>query len=247
MKTRASSLCNAIALVLTLWAASVQAVPVFSDDPANAITNTITFPPGWSLIANPFNHNRGTTVLDAVLDNTVGELFKAAPQGTLLFKFDNSTQSFSENRFRGRRWSKPAETLAPGEGAWLFNPTRSPLTVTFTGNCQYAGSVEVPTGWSLISSPECGTINFAHLVWPPPAGCGVIPCAPFPPFGWDSLSFNPQEDDVVYTFDRSTQRFQTHTFHNGTWDAIPVVGLAESCLVHTTHPRVIRYLGFPPL
>jgi hypothetical protein len=48
-------------------------------DPANWITNTVAVPPGWSLTANPYHHNRGTTVLDAVPDNSVGELFKGVP------------------------------------------------------------------------------------------------------------------------------------------------------------------------
>jgi hypothetical protein len=60
------------------------AVPVFLDGPANWITNVVSLPPGWSLIANPYHHNRGTTLRDAVPDDTVGELFKRVPQGTLL-------------------------------------------------------------------------------------------------------------------------------------------------------------------
>jgi len=267
MKMQTFLFRNVTALGFALWAASAPAVPVFPTDPANAITNTITVPPGWSLIANPYQHNRGTTVLDAVPDNSVGELFKSVPQGTLLFKFDNATQRFSENRFRGRRWSNPSQALLPGEGAWFFNPTRRPFTVAFTGNCMYAGSVEVPAGWSLISSPDCGAINFAPLIWPPPEGCfGVpfpfpfgtnapsvstnlvaVPCSPFPPFGWDSLAFNPQEDDVVYTFESGFRQFQSHTFQNGAWDNVPVVGTAEACFVYSTHPRVIRYIGYPPL
>ena len=224
-----------------------SAQPVFITDPANRITNAFTVPPGWSLIANPYYHNRGTTVLDAVPDNSVGEVLQGVPQGTRLFKFDNDNQRLSENRFRGRNWSNPSETLAPGEGAWIFNPSHKSFTVTFTGNCRYGGSVGVAAGWSLISSPDCGTINFAPLVWPPPEGCGDLPCPPAPGFWWDNLSFNPQDGDIVYTFDKGSGQLQRHTFQNGAWDVMPVVGVAEACFVLTSHPRAIRYTGFIPL
>jgi hypothetical protein len=133
----------------------------------------------------------------------------------------------------------------------------------------YAGGVEVPAGWSLISSPDCGAINFPPLVWPPLEGCWIewhesvfdetnytigpvvrreqIDCGPVPPQGWDSMSFNPQEGDVVYTFDNARQHFQSHTFHNGAWDRLPAVGLGQACFVWTAVPRVIRTTGPMPL
>jgi hypothetical protein len=204
--------------------------------PANPVTITIPLPPRWSLIANPLYHNRGSTVADAVPDNTVGEVPKEVPNGTQLLKFDHATQEFlPRNVFHGGRWSDPHQTLAPGEGAFIFIPGRRPFTVTFTGNCAFGGSVFVPAGISLISSPDCGTINFAPLGPPPLAR-----------FGWDSLSFDPQEGDVVYSFDETEQRFQIHTFSNGAWDTIPRIGAAESCFVQTTQPRTIRFTGIRP-
>lgn len=245
------------------------AVPVFLDGPANWFTNIVTVSPGWSLIANPYHHNRGTVFRDAVSDDTIGELFKRVPQGTLLFKFDNSTQRFSENRFRGKRWSNPSQTLVPGEGAWICNPARGPFAVTFTGNCQYGGSVAIPAGWSLISAPDCGGINFAPLVWPPPEGCWVewhevvfdgtnyttgplirreqIDCGPVPGIGWDNMAFDPKEGDAEFTFDRSTHHFQEHTFHNGAWDKVPTVALGQAFFVYTLNPRTIRYTSLMPV
>jgi hypothetical protein len=210
--------------------------PVGWNSPANPVTIPITLPPRWSLIANPLYHNRGSTVADAVPDNTVGEVFKVVPNGTQLMKFDHGTQEFlHRNVFHGGRWSDPQQTLAPGEGAFIFIPGRKPFTVTFTGNCAFGGSVFVPAGISLISSPDCGTINFAPLGPPPLARPG-----------WDSLSFDPQEGDVVYSFDNAEQRFQIHTFSNGAWDTIPRIGAAESCFVQTTQPRTIRFTGIRP-
>jgi hypothetical protein len=225
-------------LVSLAFVSAVCAVgqPFGWNSPANPVTITITLPPRWSLIANPLYHNRGSTVADAVPDNTVGEVLKEVPNGTHLLKFDHATQEFlPRNVFHGGRWSDPQQTLAPGEGAFIFIPGRRPFTVTFTGNCQYGGSVFVPSGISLISSPDCGTINFAPLEPPPLAR-----------FGWDSLSFDPQEGDVVYSFDNTEQRFQIHTFRNGAWDSLPDIGVGASCFVQTTRPRTIRYTGPVP-
>jgi hypothetical protein len=212
------------------------ALPVSVNGPANPVTITIPLPPRWSLIANPLYHNRGSTVADAVPDNTVGEVPKEVPNGTQLLKFDHATQEFlPRNVFHGGRWSDPHQTLAPGEGAFIFIPGRRPFTVTFTGNCAFGGSVFVPAGISLISSPDCGTINFAPLGPPPLAR-----------FGWDNLSFDPQEGDVVYSFDNAEQRFQIQTFRNGAWDSLPSIGVAASCFVQTTQPRTIRFTEIRP-
>src|SRR5439155_8655155 len=193
-----------IALItLMTWLAAAQ--PVWLDGPPNLATNTLTLPPGWSLIANPLFHLRGTTLRDAIPDNTVGELVKQAPRGTVLLEFDNATQRFTrKNVFQRGRWSNPQETLAPGEGAFLFNPTRGPLAVSFTGNWWY-GALSVSAGLSLISSPGPGTIDFA-----PP----VPPQTPTGPFAGAGVIFNPQEGDVVYTFNKATGSFQDHRFHN---------------------------------
>ncbi len=224
-----------VSLVL-FSAVCAVAQPFGWNSPANPVTVPITLPPRWSLIANPLYHNRGSTLADAVPDNTVGEVLKVVPNGTHLLKFDHATQEFlPRNVFHAGHWSDPQQTLAPGEGAFIFIPGHRPAIVTFTGNCHYGGSVFVPAGISLISSPDCGTINFAPLVPPP-----------IPRFGWDSLSFDPQEGDVVYSFDNTEQRFQIHTFRNGAWDSLPRIGVAESCFVQTTQPRLIRYTGPVP-
>ncbi len=185
-----------------------------------------------SLIANPFYHYRGATVAGAVLDNRVAALFSRVPNGTRLYKFDSATERFTENVFRMNRWTKPNETLSPGEGAIIFNPKAQSFDVIIPGNCNL-GSLELPQGLSLISSPGCGTINFAPLAPPP------VP----PSWYWDSLAFNPQEGDKVYTFSNSAQSFQIHHFHNGAWDSQPSVGIGESCFVHTLVSRQITFKG----
>jgi len=61
------------------------------------------------------------------------------------------------------------------------------------------------------------------------------------------VSFNPQEGDVVYTFDKATGSFQDHRFRNGAWDVLPTVRVGEAGFIHTTKPRVIQYSGRRPL
>ena len=236
----------------------VKAQPSSMNDPANPVTNTIAFPPGWSLMANPLFHYRGVTASDAVPDNSVAELFPHMPNGAVLLKFDNTTQQFTRrNVFWRGRWSNPNETLTPGEGAFLFNPARRALDIAFTGNLGY-GSVSIPAGISLISSPGPGTISFTPL---PPIGIfpqltpfgpiaiastnvPTVPIIPLPPSG---INFNLQEGDVVYTFDSAAGRFQRHTFRNGAWNSLPFVGIGEPCFVFTSHPRIIQYAGTRPV
>ena len=210
--------------------------PVFLTSPPNSSSYTLILPPGWSLIANPLNHYRGATVANAVLDDLVAALFSGVPTGTRLCKFDNATGRFTENVFRGKRWTNPIETFSPGEGAFIFNPKAAPLEVTITGVCS-PGRILLPKGLSLISSPACVNINFAPLVHPPgPVG-----------IGWDNLAFNPQEGDEVDTFNNASQNYQIHHFHNGAWDSQPFVGEGESCFVRTRVSRQIVWTSPMPL
>jgi hypothetical protein len=210
------------------------AQPGCASCPPNHSAYTLTAPPGWSLITIRVFHYRGLTEADAILDNRVAELLQDVPSQTRLLKFNNSTQRFSATTFHGNHWTDPDETLSPGEGAFIYNPGREAFQVTVTGQCAYGG-VLVPAGLSLISSPACGTINFAPLVF-----------TTVPTIGWDNLAFDPREGDEVYTFSNASQSFKTHVFRNGAWDAPPALGLDEACFVRTTESRWIRYTGIVP-
>src|SRR6266404_8151767 len=119
-----------------------QTLPVCPTCPPNNSSFTLIVPAGWSLIANPFYHYRGATVAGAVLDNRVAALFSRVPNGTRLYKFDSATERFTENVFRMNRWTKPNETLSPGEGAIIFNPKAQSFDVIIPGNCNL-GSLEL--------------------------------------------------------------------------------------------------------
>jgi hypothetical protein len=242
MKTTAKAVFEKRAAFISLAAvvllAAVQGVPgqpFCPTCPPNSLSYTLMVSPGWSLIANPLYHYRGATAANAVLDGRVATLFSRVPTGTRLYKFDNTAGRFTENVFRGKRWTNPNETFSPGEGALIFNPKAASLEVIITGVCN-PGWIVLPKGLSLISSPACANINFAPLV-PPPGPVGV---------GWDNLAFNPQEGDKVYTFNNARQNYQIHHFHNGAWDSQPFVGEGESCFVRTLVSRQIAWTSPRP-
>lgn len=213
-----------------------RAFPVSPNDPINTATNIYELPPGISAIANPLWHRRGTRLGDSQIDNRVATLFPRVPHGSVLYKFDAEAQRFTVNRFGPRGWSRPGETLNPGEGALFFNPTRRLLRISVTGDSwNFDLSAAVPEGFSLISFPG---IIFDL----PPLEPGVIP-----PYWWDSRFFHPQEGDVVFTLDRRSGAFVPHRFQDGQWDSVPVVSVTESFFVFTHVPRVIENKDLWPL
>jgi hypothetical protein len=69
---------------------------------------------------------------------------------------------FTANAFQSGAWSDPAQTLQPGEGAIIFNPSALIVTVTFTGEV-LQGDLDnsIPEGLSIRSSmlPKSGGIS----------------------------------------------------------------------------------------
>lgn len=104
---------------------------------------SMTLPPGFSLIANPFQ--RG--------NNSVGDAFKGWKQGTTLNKFDTLLVRLSENAMKNERWTNPDQQLLPGEGAIFFNPTEDYRIHSFAGEvAQGSFTMPIPSGFSLRSS-----------------------------------------------------------------------------------------------
>jgi hypothetical protein len=94
----------------------------------------LAVPTGFSMIANQWSHG----------SNTVAEVLPNVPEGTLLYKFDNSRQAYgSINQFRFGFWTQPNETLAPGEGAFI-RPVSS-FQVLFFGTGP--PSAQLPSRW----------------------------------------------------------------------------------------------------
>ena len=112
---------------------------------------SVSLPPGFSLIANPF-----------VGTGTVGSLFKGWPDGTTLNKFDTLLVRLVENAVEAGKWTRPNQQLSPGEGAIFFNPTEDYKTHSFVGEVSDKPvTVPIPSGFSLRSSL---LLKSGHLV-----------------------------------------------------------------------------------
>lgn len=169
---------------------------------ANLMSNTIgfaatTLPPGFSMIGNPFN----------APSNRVEALFPDSPEGTTLNKFDTTLFKLTKNAVTDGKWVNPGETMSPGEGAIISNPTSDFRTISFVGEVLRGDlSLPLPAGFSIRSSllPIPGTLD-ADLLFP------------------------VDEGDVVHIFDRDQQKYVIHTYQKGKWDPFPpVVAAAEA-------------------
>src|SRR5579884_2432819 len=143
---------------------------------------TITLAPGFSMVANPFN----------APSNTVAELFKGLPEGTAVNKFDTRLFGLNENIFKNGRWSHSGETLVPGEGAILFNPTSDYKPLNLVGEVMEDDySLPIPAGFSIRSSliPLAGRIH-------------------------EDLGFPISEGDVIHLFDTNRQQYVLYPFEN---------------------------------
>jgi len=166
-------------------------------------TQSITAPPGFSLISNPLF--RGS--------NTVVEILPNVPEGTILYRFDNFKKTYSVNSFDFAKWSAPTETLKPGEGAFLFNPTDAPLNLQFTGEVgpMEKITVRIP-GFYLVS---CGALQACHIE--------------------QFLGFPPHEEDIFYRF--TGGQYVSSKFMLGTWiGEPPVMHVGESAFVKLAAP-----------
>lgn len=128
---------------------------VFADDVPSA--NVIGYasallPPGFSMIANPFN----------APDNSVAALFANWPDDTTLNKFDTSLFRLTDNGIKARTWSNPDDQFVPGEGAIFYNPTPDYRPLTFVGEVMQENlSMPIPAGFSIRSSlvPQNGALR----------------------------------------------------------------------------------------
>ena len=113
---------------------------------------SMTLPPGFSMIANPFNS----------ADNSVAALFKDWPNGTTLNKFDTRLFRLTDNGVKLKSWINPHDKLVPGEGVIFFNPTPDYRPLSFVGEVQQGNlSMPIPAGFSVRSSmvPQHGQLH----------------------------------------------------------------------------------------
>ena len=140
MKPRILMLSLALGAAAALWLffliQAVHAGPIIS------VFYTMGVKPGLQLIATPLDNGQ---------DNRVQTVFPSVPDGTSIYQFTNT--AFTTNLFVGGAWDYPEQVLAPGEGAFIFNPNPSTIAVTFAGHVlQGQLTNTIPAGLSLKGS-----------------------------------------------------------------------------------------------
>jgi hypothetical protein len=117
--------------------------------------------PGYNLVANPLDNKEGNTVVKLL----------PAVDGIAVYKYVNgnyeNTNAYSD---LFAAWDNPDQTLAPGEGAFIFNPTAADITVTFVGEVIQGDTITTPliAGFNMVSSkvPQAGKLQ-ADLKYTP--------------------------------------------------------------------------------
>jgi hypothetical protein len=155
---------------------------------------------GYSIIANQLDAGAG--------NNTVGKLLVGVPDGTVVNKFNSATGTYGVNTFEFGDWTNPAETLAPGEAAFIKVPTAA--KVTFVGEVPQ-GTLTIPlvAGFQMVASkvPQTGALDTV-------------------------LGFPVVDDDVVYQFDCPTQNYKITSYEFGAWSgAAPAPKVGEGFFV----------------
>lgn len=154
----------------------------------------------FQLIANPLNAE----------NNSLASLMPSVPDGTTIYKYDPAT-GYSVNSFNFGEWTDPAQTLVPGEGAFILNADAAPMTVTFVGEVKQGDlSHSIPKGFSIQSSevPQSGKLE-------------------------TDLKFPTADGDAVYTFNPASGQYTVYNNLFGSWDpAEPVIDVGQSFFVN---------------
>lgn len=197
MKTKALLLAGLVSLA---GAAATQAQTVYSVNAVGFVN--VSVPPGFSMIANPLQGS----------DHKVSTLFAGVPNGTSIYKFDTGTGGYVVNNyFFG--WGDANMTLNPGEGAFIYNPNGSAMTITFTGEVLQGNlSTSISAGFSIVSSkvPQSGQLDTA-------------------------LSFPVANGDSIYKYNNATGQYDISNYFFG-WSTPPVVNVGESFFVFKSAP-----------
>ena len=198
-----------LAAALTAVGIATSMAQVYSVNAVGYVRTTLK--PGFSLISNPLT----------ATSNKISDLFKntegGIPDGLTVYKYNGA--GYDIGAFAIFDVGTPAEVdndllLAPGEGAFVLNPTASDLKVTFVGEVPQ-GSLANPlkAGFSIISSqvPQAGTI--------------------------DVLGYPAQENDTVYQWNATSKSYVISQFVSfapdpAVWDpAPPAVTVGEAFFV----------------
>ena len=151
----------------------------------------VTAVPGFTMLANPFHSN----------PNTVAGIFVAVPDGTAVLRFSTETGRLRSNVCRDGKWTHCSDTLAPGEGIILFNPTHRPMRFDFVGEIRPGShAIALPRGFSICSSlfPVEGKLD-------------------------GEIGLPLSHGDVVHMFDPALQKYAIYAYPSEAWTANPPV------------------------
>jgi hypothetical protein len=156
----------------------------------------VNVPKGFSMIANPLKAD----------NNKVSALFAAAPNGTILYKFNNGAYVINTKDFG--EFENPADEMLPGDGAFINAP--SAFTVTFVGEVMQGDLKNpLPQGFSIKSSqvPQSGDLQ-------------------------KDLGFPAVDGDVIYRYSNTANGYTISTWDFGAWDAVPTPAVGEAFFVN---------------
>ena len=167
-------------------------------------------PPGFSMVANPL----------LTTNASIAALFKDMPAGTIVYLYD-VVSGFSVNEFEPSAyggWTIPDQTLVPGQGAMVINPTHNTYLLNVKGAVAQGNLAHtVPAGWTLQSSevPIAGQVDTA-------------------------LGFPLDNGDVFARFDNLQGEFTFYAFL-GVWVGdVPVIGVGECFWAYKKTPGAWR-------
>jgi hypothetical protein len=176
---------------------------VFSVNAVGYVNTTLR--PKYNLISNPLRAS----------NNTIGELFKnvegGVPNGFQVYKFNGTgftTATFDDLSLTFEPPAAAAQTVLPGEGVFVNNPTTTDKKLTFVGEVEQGALVNpIPAGLSIRSSqvPQEGTVTALGMP-------------------------NGANGDQIYQFVPATQSYNTATFDDldNAWDKVITLKVGEA-------------------
>jgi hypothetical protein len=180
-----------------------QAGAVYSVNAVGYVNTTLK--PGYNLVSNPL----------IAADNKISTLFTGVPNQTQVYKFNGTGFTTATYSTILGGWNPPAaadQTVVPGEGVFVRNPTAADITVTFVGEVPQgpASNTTIPAGLSIKSStvPQSGTAA--------------------------ELGFPAANQDQIYQFNPVTQKYSTSTYSTilGGWNpALGTLNVGEAIFV----------------
>jgi hypothetical protein len=160
---------------------------VFSVNAVGYVNKTIPKGNKLALISNPLDAGAG--------NNTIGNLFKGAPDGTQVYKFDGTafiTATFDSIEGAFLPAAAAATEVKPGEGVFVRNTSATDdYKVTFVG--------EVPQGAAWADNPYPKGLSILSSIVPQ-AGTAA------------ELGFIGKDGDQINQFQPDTQNYYVSTF-----------------------------------